>query len=257
MVAGAPAYAHTGGRPLDAERALVFVHGAAMDHTVWALQSRYFAHRGWGVLALDLPGHGRSGGAAHDSIDAYADWLVAVLDAAELSRAALVGHSMGSLIALAAAAMAPDRVSALALLGAAAPMRVHPDLIALAEADDPRAVEQIVAWAYGRDAQLGGHRAPGLWFTGGGRQLLCDSAPGVLAGDLRACDAFEAPGVAARTLVLCGADDRMTPPKTARPLLDALPDARLTVLDGAGHMMMLEAPEATRAALRDFLEGRQ
>src|SRR6478609_2739920 len=117
QVHGAPAYAYTGGKPFAAEQpTVVFLHGAQNDHSVWALQSRYFAWHGWNVLAVDLPGHGRSGGPALATVEAMADWVLALLDAAGAAKAVLVGHSMGSLIALEAAHRAPDRVSGLALL---------------------------------------------------------------------------------------------------------------------------------------------
>src|SRR5512134_4136239 len=126
-------YAYTGARALAPEQpAVVFVHGAANDHSVWLLQSRYFAHHGRGVLALDLPGHGRSGGAALVSVDAIADWIVDVLDAAGLERAALVGHSLGALAVLDCAARHPARVEKIALLGPAVPMEVSDALLAAA-----------------------------------------------------------------------------------------------------------------------------
>ena len=128
-VNGTECYAYTGSRPLDAAQpTVVFVHGAANDHSVWALQSRYFAHHGFNVLAVDLPGHGRSGGAALAAVEAIADWIARLLDAAGVAQAALVGHSLGSLATLACAARHPDRVTKIALLGPAAPMLVSDEL---------------------------------------------------------------------------------------------------------------------------------
>lgn len=250
------AFASTGGKPFDPMKpAIVFVHGAGMDHTVWQLQARYFAYHGRAVLAPDLPGHGRSEGPPPASIEAYADWLAALVAAAGAERAALVGHSMGALASLAAAARTPARVTALALLGVAARMPVHPDLLTAADANDPAAVELITAWGYGKPAHLGGHRGPGLWMLGGGRRLLERSAKGVLASDLRACDAYQdaaqaAARVACPTLFLLGALDRMTPPKAAEPLMRAVCDTRTVVLPGCGHMMMVEQPDQTLDALR-------
>ncbi len=256
---GSNVFAATGGRPFDAAKpVVVFLHGAGMDHTVWALQTRYFAHHGRSVLALDLPGHGRSQGTPPASIAGYADWLAALLTAACAAPAALVGHSMGALIALETAARAPEKVSALALLGIAALMPVHRDLLAAAEVGDPAAVELMTAWGYGKPAHLGGHRVPGLWLLGGGRRLLGRSASGVLANDLRACDAYRggleaAARISAPALFVLGEADRMTPPKAAAALIAALPGARSIVIPAAGHMMMVEAPDATLAALRGFL----
>ncbi|HLI13553.1 MAG TPA: alpha/beta hydrolase [Alphaproteobacteria bacterium] len=258
-VAGCRIYAATGGKPFDPGRpAVLFVHGAGMDHTVWQLQARYFAHHGRSVLAVDLPGHGRSEGPPSESVLAYADWLASFLDAVGCSEAALVGHSMGALVALAMAARFPERVRALALLGVAARMPVHPDLLAAADAGDPLAIELITAWGYGKPAHLGGHRAPGLWMLGGGKRLLERSAAGVLASDFRACDAYQdAAAAAARiscpALILSGAADRMTPPKAAATLAAAIPHAKSIVLPLAGHMMMVEAPDETLDALRGIL----
>jgi len=115
-VNGLEAFVATGGRPFDASLpTVVFLHGAGFDHTAWALHDRWFAHHGFAVLAPDLPGHGRSEGPPLPSIGEMADWAIALLDAAGVDGAHLVGHSMGSLIALEAAARHPERVTALSL----------------------------------------------------------------------------------------------------------------------------------------------
>jgi len=259
QVDGRKAFAATGGRPFDpAKPAVVFIHGAGMDHTVWTLQTRYFAHHGRSVLAVDLPGHGRSEGPQPGSIEGYAEWMARLIEAAGAARAALAGHSMGALIALEAAARAPERVSALALLGVAARMPVHPDLLAAADANDPRAFELVTSWGYGKAAHLGGNRAPGLWMLGGGKRLLERSAAGMLASDFRACDAYKtaadaASRVSCATLFVLGAADRMTAPKAATPLANAVRGARTVILPQAGHMMMIEQPDATLDALRTIL----
>ncbi|MEJ2027958.1 MAG: alpha/beta hydrolase [Limibacillus sp.] len=177
-------HASTGGQTFDPEKpAIVFLHGAGMDHTVWALQSRYFAHRGYGVLALDLPGHGRSEGTALATIEDWADWTARFIEAAGLKQAALVGHSMGSLIALATAAQHPERVRALALLGVAARMPVHPDLLEAAENNDRKAAELISSWGFGPTGHIGGTRLPGLYLLWGGERLLEKAKPGSLFAD--------------------------------------------------------------------------
>ncbi len=187
-VTGREVFAATGGRPFDpAQPTVIFIHGAGADHTVWALQTRYFAHHGRSVLALDLPGHGRSAGPSLDSIGALAEWLGRVLEAAGLGAAALVGHSMGALVALEAAARPDARIKALAVLGAARHMPVHPDLLAAAAANDHLAFDLVTSWSHGPCGRLGGNRAPGLWLMGGADRLLERAAPGVLHGDLAAC----------------------------------------------------------------------
>jgi pimeloyl-ACP methyl ester carboxylesterase len=257
--AGAPIFAATGGRAFDAKLpAVLFIHGAGMDHTVWALQARYFAHHGRSVLAIDLPGHGRSGGEPQDTIAAWARTLVDLLDAAGLASAALVGHSMGALIALEAAAAAPARVRVLALLGVAGTMPVHPDLQAAADRNQRLAPELIASWGHGRAGHLGGHPAPGLWMMQDSVALLERARPGALARDLQACAAYDGALAAARkiscpTLFLLGGADRMTPPAKAKPLAEAIPGARTIILPEAGHMMMVERPDAVTDALRETL----
>jgi pimeloyl-ACP methyl ester carboxylesterase len=252
-------YGSTGGKPFDpAQPTVLFIHGAGMDHPVWALQTRYFAHHGRNVLAIDLPGHGRSAGPGLAGIDAMAACVVAVLDAVAAKRAALVGHSMGALAALAAAARAPDRISALALLGVAPLMPVHPDLLAEAARGAHNAVDLMVTWAVGRQAQLGANAAPGLWLTGAALRLLERADAAVLAADLAACDAYRDAATAAQavrcpTLLLVGGDDRMTPPGKAIAFARAFRDGTSRVLRGSGHMMMLEAPAGALAALKEIV----
>jgi pimeloyl-ACP methyl ester carboxylesterase len=253
---GRRVFAATGGRGFDpALPTVAFLHGAGMDHTVWALQTRWFAHHGRNVLAFDLPGHGRSEGPALRSIPEMAAWVLEALATLGAGRARLVGHSMGALVALAAAAEGGERVGALALLGMTPLMPVHPELIAAAESGQHKAIELMTSWAVGRRAQLGGNEAPGLWLTEAAMRLLERADPKALASDLVACDAWKgadaaAAKVACPTLLLCGADDRMTPAAKAAPFARAFKEARLEILPNAGHMMMVEDPTATLAALR-------
>jgi len=258
-VAGRSVFATTGGRPFAADRsAVVLLHGAGMDRTVWALQTRYFAHHGRSVLALDLPGHGGSAGEALGSIDDLADWLIEALGAVGALDVALAGHSMGALVALAAAARMGAGLRALALLGAAPRMPVHPDLLAAAKANDHLAVDLVTAWGLGPAGHLGGNRAPGLWLMGGAERLLERAAPGVLYADLAACDAYAgalaaAAGVACPCRVIVGSEDRMTPAGAGRKLAVAIPGAEVVEIAGAGHMMMLERPDRTLDAMKGVL----
>jgi len=258
-VDGRTVFAATGGRPFDAAKpVVVFIHGAGMDHTVWPLQARWFAHHGYSVLAVDLPGHGRSDGAPLDSIEKLGAWLGALIAASGASQAALVGHSMGALATFEAAAQAPDRVSKIALLGISAPMAVHPDLLKAAQAGETLASELVASWGFGRRAHLGGHQAPGLWMLGSGVSLLETGPKGALGVDLVACNAYQGAGAAAGkvkcpALFLCGAADIMTPAKAAAALAKQVADAKTVTLPDAGHMMMIERPDATLAALKSFL----
>ena len=258
-VAGNDAYVYTGGRRFDAALpTVVLVHGAANDHSVWALQSRYLAHHGRNVLAVDLPGHGRSGGAALASVEAIADWLAALLDAAGAPAAALVGHSLGALAVLAAAARHPERVTRIALVGPAVPMPVSDVLLDAARANDHVAFELINGWSYSPAKQLGGSQVPGMWLTGSAMRLLERTRPGVLYADLAACNAY-AEGLAAAASVRCpallviGARDLMAPPRGAQALLAALADRRVVTLADCGHALMAEQPDAVLDALVAFL----
>src|SRR5437763_4462805 len=179
-VNGIDTFVATGGRKFDSSQpTIVLLHGAGLDHTTWALHSRWFAHHGYGVLAPDLPGHGRSSGAPLPAIADMADWTAALLDAAGATKARLVGHSMGSLIALETAARHPARVSALSLIGTAATMTVGPDLLKAAEANLQDANDMVWIWGLGFKAELGGSLAPGLWMHGGAQAVLNHCEPGV------------------------------------------------------------------------------
>jgi pimeloyl-ACP methyl ester carboxylesterase len=258
-VAGHRVHAGSGGRAFDPDLPLiVFLHGAGMDHTVWALPARYFAHRDRAVLAVDLPGHGKSAGAPLTSIAAMAGWVVKLLDEVGAEKAALAGHSMGALVALEAAARHGGRVRALALLGAAPKMPVHPDLLAAAEANDHIAFDLMTSWGFGPSGHFGGARVPGAWLMGGGGRLLERVRPGVLSADLAACNAYaegmeSAARVACPALVVMGSDDKMTPARAGAKLADAIPGAARVVIPACGHMMTAEKPDEVLDALKTIL----
>ncbi len=258
-VDGRRVFAATGGRPFDPDLpAIIFVHGAGMHHIVWSLQTRYFAHHGRSVLAIDLPGHGRSEGPPLETIAEMADWVVRLMDAAGIESAALAGHSMGSLIALEAAVRHPDRVRALALLGAAPAMPVHERLLGAAQAHDHAAIDMIIDWGHGPKGHVGGNIAAGLWLPGGASRLLEEAPDGTLGNDLAACNAYQNGSAAigqirCPTRVICGRHDKMTPPRAGLKLADAIPEAESEVIEPAGHMMMTEAPGPTLTALKAIL----
>ncbi len=258
-VKGKKVHAATGGREFDSSLpAVIFIHGGGLDHTVWALQTRYFAHRGRAVLAPDLPGHGQSEGPALASIEALADWAGDLMDAAGLEQAALVGHSMGGLIVLDCAGRHGGRVRALAILGAAAAIPLHPELLAAAEADDHAAFDSIVIWGHSPAARLGRGQVPGMWMTGSGVRLMERSAPGILHNDFVACDT-SAGGHAAAAKVGCpvrlvlGELDRLTPAAHGKALADEFHAADVIILERCGHMVMAEQPDAVLDALIDFV----
>jgi len=262
-VNGHAAYCYTGGKAFDpAQPTLVFVHGVLNDHSVWTLQSRYLAHHGWNVLAVDLPGHGRSAGAPPASVEAAADWLLALLDAAQLASATLIGHSFGSLISLEAAARAPERVRQLALLGTASPMKVSPALLASSLDTPLQAIDMVNRFSHALMAPPPSSFGPGTWVAGSARALMRrvlagNTAVNVFHAGFKACDSyrggeqamarFEGP-----TLFVAGLRDQMTPPSAAQPLVGRARHGRLVTID-AGHDLMAEAPDAVLAALLQFL----
>jgi pimeloyl-ACP methyl ester carboxylesterase len=258
-VHGENVYAYTGARAFDrALPTVVFVHGAPNDHSVWALQSRYFAHHGNNVLAIDLPGHGRSNGAPLPSAECIADWTVALLDAMDVERATLVGHSLGALAVLDAAGRYASRVSRIALLGPSVPMPVADVLLEAARQDDHAAFELIVGWSFSPGHLLGGSRQPGVWMAGNALRLMERSRPGVLYIDLLACHRYQggldaAARVVCPSLLLVAERDQMAPPANAAALIEALADPRVAAISECGHSMMAEAPDAVLDALRSFL----
>jgi pimeloyl-ACP methyl ester carboxylesterase len=259
LVSDCSIHAYTGGRPFASGLpAIVFIHGAQHDHSVWGLQSRYFAHHGHGVLAIDLPGHGRSEGPLLRSIEDLAEWVVRLLDAVQVPRAALVGHSMGSLIALETAARHPQRIDRIALIGSAVPMPVADVLLDAARSEEPRAIAMINAWSYSPRARLGGNTIPGMWMVGTNRRLMQRQAEGVLHTDLAACNAYaagldSAARVACPALLVVGSRDQMTPPRATKPLAEALPRAQTVTIEDSGHALMAERPDGVLDALRAFL----
>jgi pimeloyl-ACP methyl ester carboxylesterase len=254
-VDGVAAHASTGGVPLEGDAPVVlFLHGAGMDSTVWQLQTRYFAYRGLRSVAVDLPAHGRSEGTALASIQDMAEWVARFMVGAGFSTAHLVGHSMGTFIALEVARRHPALVASLTLCGTATAMPVHPDLLDAAEHDLPAAAALMAAWGHAQPAHVGSNPTPGLWMLGGARALVERSAPGVLATDFRACMAYAdatsaAAAVTCPCTVLIGLGDKMTPPKAGHALATAVPRATVIELPGTGHQMMTEAPRAVQRAI--------
>ncbi|HSC01623.1 MAG TPA: alpha/beta hydrolase [Burkholderiaceae bacterium] len=258
---GERSYAYTGGKPLDpALPGVVFVHGALHDHSVWILQSRYFAHHGRAVLALDLPAHGRSGGAPL-GVEAAGRWVAAFIEASGVRRTALVGHSMGSLIALEAAAHLGARASALVMVGTAYPMKVSPKLLELCQRDALAAIDLVNTLSNSTYAAKPSHPGPGFSIHGSNRALMRRMQRGYTAGnlflaDFRACDAYaglEAAAAKVRcpaTLVL-GAGDQMTLPQAVAPVVAALKPRVVTL--PVGHNLMAEAPDGVLDAIREAL----
>lgn len=259
-VHGQDVFVSNGGRKhRPGQKALVLIHGSGMNHTVWALQNRFLAHRDVNVFSVDLPGHGRSQGRPLADIAQLSDWLDAFLTSADQSGATVLGHSLGALVALHFAASYPERCDGIILAGVAGSMAVHPELLSAAKENDPLAIELIDSWCHASASHIGGHPLPGSWVTGTARRLLESEDKGVLYADLNACNEYaDAPHnfekLAVPVTVIAAAQDRMTPAKAARKLADSLDSAKYVVIRDAGHNMMFERPNEFNNAVRDALE---
>lgn len=258
---GQAAYAYTGGRPWDPRLpGVVFIHGALHDHSVWILQSRSLAHHGHAVMAVDLPGHGRSQGQAL-SVQEAGRWVAEFTQAAGLQQVSLVGHSMGSLIALEAAAALGSAARHLVMVGTAYPMKVSPKLLEMALKRPQQAIDLVNSLSHSSHASKPSFPGPGFSIHGGNQALMRRMQQGYAQGnlfhhDFSACDAYDglpeaAPQVRCPATLLLGERDQMTSPKAVAPLVEALqPD---TIYLPCGHNLMAEAPDGVLLALKKVL----
>jgi len=244
-------FAYTAGHAFDkAKPTMVFVHGAGLDHSSFLLQSRYFGYHGWNVLAVDLPGHGRSTGSPIATIQGMAEELCKFVAAEKFS---IVGHSMGSLIALQCAAQVPTRIERIALIGIAYPMKVGEAFLDAAKRDNYDAFDMHTIWGHAARLPLGRDATPGMWTYGDTQARLERLAPGVLYNDLKACNDYLLEGeVRCPALFVLGERDVMTPPRRAKEIQEKIPDAKTVRIVLSGHTLMTEAPDQTLDALIDF-----
>jgi len=261
-VNGRQAYAYTGGKPFDPTLpCVVFIHGAMHDHSVWTLLARWAAHHGFGVLAIDQPGHGRSDGPLLPDVETLADWLLALLDAADVQTATLVGHSMGSLVALETAGRAPDRIQRLVMIGTAYPMKVSDALFSAARENPLRAIDMVNAFSFSSTAAKPSYPGPGTWLHGANQALMrrmqaLDASTNLFLHDFTVCNRY-AHGLEAAAQVRCpvtfilGERDQMTSPKATKDIAAAL-KARIVTLPG-GHSLMQEVPDGVLNAVRETL----
>ncbi len=260
-VRGAQALYFDAGQPAkEGQPNIVFVHGSGCDHSIWAMQSRYFAFHGWNLFAVNLPGHGVgkkvSDGPALESVEDMAAWIIEFLDAVDVQTCTMVGHSMGSLVALDLASKHADRVEHLILMGATAKMPVHPELLRAADAREEKSVDLMMDWGHGPSGHWGGNINAGTWAKGGAKQMVMPRvADGILGTDMAACNAY-AGGEAAlaalsvRTTVIAAQRDKMTPAKNGKAISEAAEGGRYILLPEIGHFMLGEAPNDSLSALK-------
>jgi pimeloyl-ACP methyl ester carboxylesterase len=228
---------------------IVFVHGAGASHLVWGLQVRALGDVARAV-ALDLPGHGRSDPPGRNSVEAYRDVVLGLLDALSFERAVIVGHSMGGAIAQTLALSHPDRVAGLGLVGTGARLRVLPAFIDGLLDDLDATAKLWIEYSY----------SPGLdpEFYKRAEAEFRTCPPQIARDDLIACNQFDAMArlseIRAPTIVVCGREDRLTPSKYSVYLATNLPHAYLVFIDQAGHSVMIEQPDEVNKTLIDFIE---
>ena len=255
-------YASTGGQPFDKNKPLIiFVHGSGLSHITWVLQTRYFAFHGYSVLAIDLPGHGYSEGPSIISIEEQGKWVSDVIDAVSVKEASLVGHSQGCLITLECASQFPNKVISLALMGGAGAIPMNPELLELAEKDDPKAVDLMMDWAHGPAGHFGGHAVPGLHHMNiGGTIVINGSVKDALGVDFRACDNYKngfeaAKNIKCPTINILGDKDRMCPVKEGKKLADIIKGSEIAIIENCGHMILLEEADKALSILKKFIRN--
>ncbi len=253
-------YAYTGTHELqDDLETIVFVHGASMDHTVWSNQSRYFAYHGYNVVAMDLPGHKFSGGELLDSVEDMAAWLNAIVAGIAGTAIHFVGHSMGALVALEAAANFDHdkgKLATLSLVGFSYPMSVTPQLMDAAQNNPSKAYSMMTEWSH--TSKFGGEPVPGFWSPGMQMSMMENSAEGSIYRNLQACHNY-AGGEAAFDRVSCpilfisGRQDKMAPAKLAKQEADRNEHANIVLIPDCGHSIMSESPDGVLDSLKQFI----
>jgi pimeloyl-ACP methyl ester carboxylesterase len=258
-VNGKKVFATTGGRPFDNSQPVVlFLSGSALDHTFWALHSRFFAFRKYSVLALDTPGHTNSEGPELATIEELGAWVNDVVEALDADNVSVVGHSQGCLTALEFVSRFQGKVRSVSLLGSGLATPVNPGLIAAAENDPDSAIDMMISWGFGEAGHMHQGPIPGNSMVAGGWKTMHRNAAVGLATDLRACDAYKNGEVAAGKIicphqVILAENDRMTPRKAGMKLVETLANPEFHLIEGSGHMIPLEAPDKCRSLLREFI----
>ncbi len=256
---GQPVRIATGGRSHASDLpGVVLIHGSGMDRTTWQMQSRWLAHHGYRVAAIDLPGHGLSGGEPLDSIEDMGEWTAGLIHELGLAPAHIVGFSLGTYVAIEAGAQDPTCAESLVLIGTATAMPVHPELLSSSYDDIAHASRLMTSWGIGSRAHRGGHQSPGMWLIGSSTALVDRSPQDALGHDMAACNAYQgAVSSAAKITVpvtfVLGTEDKMTPMKKSGDLLDAVQNKTVVRMDKIGHMMPIEDPIGARVAIADAI----
>ena len=240
-------YYHPVQQKINNSEPIIFIHGTGMDHTVWTLPVRYFSRKKTDVLAIDLPGHGQNKDKPLDSISKISTYIYNFLDKYKIQRCSLVGHSMGSLIALEMASSRPERVKAISMIGTAFPMQVNEALLESAKSNPQIAINILTFMGYSFSSRLGGNKIPGMWMTESTKRLMQKSKKGIIYKDLKACSEFtdgldKAKKVEAKVQLILGSNDFLTPRIKAQDLIDNFNQPLVEEIYGSGHSLMMEEP---------------
>lgn len=258
-VKGKQVFASTGGKPFDNGKPVVmFLHGSGFDHTVWSLQSRFFAFRNYAALALDLPGHTNSEGPALESIEAMADWLHDVVEVLDCKNISLVAHSQGCLVGLEFASRYPQRLKSVSFITSGLATPVNDILLSAATEDPEKAIAMMLGWGFGPAGHLHQGPIPGNSMLSSGRRIMRANAPEPLATDLHACNNYAngkqaAPQITTPVQVIVAGKDRMAPRKASDELIAHLNDPEVTLISESGHIVPQEVPNRCRALLKAFI----
>jgi pimeloyl-ACP methyl ester carboxylesterase len=239
---------------------IIFIHGAQQDHSCWNQQIRWFAHHGFNAFAPDLPSHGLSQGEPLSTIHDMTKWLINLTQALGVSQIYLVGHSMGSLIAINAAIENPSLIKKMVLIGSALPMNVSDGLLSAAKDNESKAISMVNNFSHSLNAQLGRNTIPGMWMYGINQRLMERQKPSVFYTDLNACNLFVIEdsvleSIDIPTMIIAGTEDKMTSIKSSISLSKKLKKSHLSKIQGVGHALMAEAPNEILNRLISFFES--
>jgi pimeloyl-ACP methyl ester carboxylesterase len=230
-------------------RTLIFVHGSGGSHLLWNYQRRFF-EKSYNVVVVDLPGHGEAGSEGEESVEAYAEHLFHLLRVLPGDAFCLFGHSLGGAIVQQFTLLYPRYVQALVLVGTGARLRVLPKILEGIQGRFGKTVNMICNYSFSKKTSRE--------LIEKGIETMLQARPAVLYGDFASCNRFDIMDrvgiIQVPTIVICGGDDVMTPPKYARFLAERISGARLEIIDGAGHMVMIEKPDEFNSRVMEFLQ---
>ncbi len=229
------------------EQSLVFIHGSGGDHSAWSHQYAGL-HKQYNIVAIDLPGHGSSEGSGESDVGSYCLWVKILLDILQLKNVILVGHSLGAAISLQFAINYPQTIHGIVTVGGGMKMPVNPAIFEFIKTNPTESVELICKFSVAK-ANREKFMEPLM-------KSLAQARIDVLQGDLSACDNFdvsqEMSKISLKALIVCGAEDKMTPSEFSRQIAENIRGAKLCLIEGAGHMVMMERPEEFNEALNKF-----